>query len=394
MSNKFDRILDSKRREEAPLSMLPSRDLKSAPLQHLVYIHKIIRQEAEAFISKLKNLPALLGRERINAEDLVNDISQEYKNLSGLVNSHCKAEDSIFVAIMEKRLLEEDRKVYENQVLNKETESHKIQENSMANLSVRMYEFRQKASGSTIGGKSLGEIPEYKYLVSEAEEYVKIVVGHLEVEEEELLPMLMKSFSPEEQRILMWYKLREMPIRYIGRLLSMAVANLSVSEVDIIRNNMRLAATDEDSKLFKCFSEWMKAPKPQSAGNELISQSRGIKRPAGSECLDIDSRQETGPSEPPPPPPLQPATTTNPIDHIFQFHRALGNEMENLTKVAELVSEDVEDSLTTFEGCFNFVRSIYLTHSDTEDKIVFPELDKKHTVSHSCTSYAIEHQKV
>ena len=376
--------------------MLPASDLQSTPLQYLVHIHNIIRQEANAFISKLTKLPRLLESERVDAADVVNDVTQAYNNLSGLVNSHCKAEDSIFVVILKKRLLlEEDCKVYENPVLEKEAESHRNQATNMVKLNALMYKFRLMASHGSLSTKDLDKTQEYQCLVREAEEYVKTVVGHLEDEEKGLLPMLVDSFSSEEQRILMWYKLREMPIRYIGRLLPMVVAKLSVSEVDIIRNNMRLAATDEDRKLFECFNEWMNAPKPQPpAGNESMGQSRGKKRSASSECIDIDidSRREAGPSETQPR--SRSTTTTSPIDHIFQFHRSLGHEMENLTKIAETVSEGDEASLMMFEGCFNFLRSIYLTHSDAEDKIVFPELDKKKNLSHLSRSYEIEHEQV
>jgi zinc finger-like protein len=92
-----------------------------------------------------------------------------------------------------------------------------------------------------------------------------------------------------------------------------------------------------------------------------------------------------------------------PIDHIFQFHRALRREVHVLEtmsqKLMETHSEGRDDvdvrtaaRLEALNTRFQFLWGIYRTHSTAEDKIVFPALESKdalHNVSHS---YTLDHQ--
>eukprot|EP00898_Chlorokybus_atmophyticus_P006604 jgi/Chlat1/6945/Chrsp52S06613 len=98
----------------------------------------------------------------------------------------------------------------------------------------------------------------------------------------------------------------------------------------------------------------------------------------------------------------------NPIDHIFQFHKAIRIELEQLEQAAcRLVEvaaqqaeagsgesdEQVEESQRHFAGRFHFLWGMYRAHSNAEDEIVFPALEAKealHNVSHS---YVLDHKQ-
>ncbi|KAK9866277.1 hypothetical protein WJX84_001775 [Apatococcus fuscideae] len=89
----------------------------------------------------------------------------------------------------------------------------------------------------------------------------------------------------------------------------------------------------------------------------------------------------------------------NPIDHIFQFHKALRRDLRVLEKeagsygalLADTETWPAPDLLKQLEGRFHFLWGIYRAHSEAEDAIVFPALESKealHNVSHA---YTLDH---
>lgn len=82
-----------------------------------------------------------------------------------------------------------------------------------------------------------------------------------------------------------------------------------------------------------------------------------------------------------------------PIDHIFQFHRAIRRDLEYLDSASGQLLHCTDQFFSDFDGRFRFLWGIYRAHSAAEDDIVFPALEAKealHNVSHS---YSIDHQQ-
>nr|PNR27802.1 hypothetical protein PHYPA_029954 [Physcomitrium patens] len=82
-----------------------------------------------------------------------------------------------------------------------------------------------------------------------------------------------------------------------------------------------------------------------------------------------------------------------PIDHIFQFHKAIRKDLEYLDSESAKLADCDEDFLRQFQGRFQFLWGLYRAHSNAEDDIVFPALEAKealHNVSHS---YTIDHKQ-
>lgn len=95
----------------------------------------------------------------------------------------------------------------------------------------------------------------------------------------------------------------------------------------------------------------------------------------------------------------------NPIDHIFQFHKALRRELKELESEAiDLQSRSdaatnwlpgdlLSRSIQNLQAKFQFLRGIYRAHSSAEDEVIFPALEAKealHNVSHA---YALDHEQ-
>ncbi|CAK9873098.1 unnamed protein product [Sphagnum jensenii] len=82
-----------------------------------------------------------------------------------------------------------------------------------------------------------------------------------------------------------------------------------------------------------------------------------------------------------------------PIDHIFQFHKAIRKDLEYLDVESARLADCSDDFLMQFRGRFQFLWGLYRAHSNAEDDIVFPALEAKealHNVSHS---YTIDHKQ-
>ncbi|XP_024528341.1 zinc finger protein BRUTUS isoform X2 [Selaginella moellendorffii] len=82
-----------------------------------------------------------------------------------------------------------------------------------------------------------------------------------------------------------------------------------------------------------------------------------------------------------------------PIDHIFQFHKAIRKDMEYLDLESAKLDSCDETFLRQFTGRFHFLWGLYKAHSNAEDDIVFPALEEKealHNVSHS---YSLDHKQ-
>ncbi|WPT16875.1 Zinc finger protein BRUTUS-like [Picochlorum sp. SENEW3] len=99
--------------------------------------------------------------------------------------------------------------------------------------------------------------------------------------------------------------------------------------------------------------------------------------------LDIDSPVDEN---------EEPVILINPIDHIFQFHKALKQELKDLEKAALHLQREASAAESWTSGSvlcsmipdlqtrFEFLRGIYRAHSRAEDEIVFPALESKETL--------------
>ncbi|KAL9227395.1 hypothetical protein vseg_003086 [Gypsophila vaccaria] len=80
-----------------------------------------------------------------------------------------------------------------------------------------------------------------------------------------------------------------------------------------------------------------------------------------------------------------------PMDHVYYFHKAIKKDLESLVLDAPKLSKNL-GHLTEFTQHFQFVRSLYELHSETEDKVAFPALET-HPNAHNLTqSYSIDHE--
>ncbi|KAK9840584.1 hypothetical protein WJX81_003072 [Elliptochloris bilobata] len=96
------------------------------------------------------------------------------------------------------------------------------------------------------------------------------------------------------------------------------------------------------------------------------------------------------------------APRVNPIDHIFQFHKALRRDLRSLEEEARAFAAALDEAvewrgggaaLQALEGRYRFLWGIYCAHSEAEDAIVFPALEAKEALRHVSHAYTLDHQQ-
>jgi len=169
---------------------------------------------------------------------------------------------------------------------------------------------------------------------------------------------------------------------------------------------------------------------PPAAGG--VQTRRGRRKAAA-----VKSTAAAPPPGLPPPlpaPPAFPPSDANPIDHIFQFHKALRRDLRALEADATAVagalarpdgggwapttskassplpspaapSRPVSPlpqaalplagpaAMRRLEGRFRFLKAVYTAHSEAEDEIVFPALEAKEALRRVSHAYALDHAR-
>jgi zinc finger-like protein len=287
-----------------------------------------------------------------------------------------------------------------------------------------------------------------------ADRLARAMGRHMSREEADVLPVLMRSLCAAEQRHMVWRLLRAMPLRLLERVMPWVAGKLREDDVREWLDNIARAAPAADGALVELLTQWALrgAAAPADTG-PVCSQLGNAALRRGSDDPAAYGNQTCGPlaaaaaaaaateaavavaaaaaprlkrirtdgaprasaAAPAGPPGAAAASASasafaaggaaNPIDHIFQFHKALRRELRELEASSVALQAAADDapcweaggeldaSVRGLRARFEFLRGIYRAHSHAEDDIVFPALEAKealHNVSHA---YTLDHQQ-
>ncbi|KAL8463317.1 hypothetical protein ACS0TY_033323 [Phlomoides rotata] len=96
----------------------------------------------------------------------------------------------------------------------------------------------------------------YSELCSQADHIMETIKKHFVNEENQVLPLARKHFSPERQRELLYQSLCVMPLRLIECVLPWLVGSMSEEEARCFLYNLHMAAPASDIALVTLFSGW------------------------------------------------------------------------------------------------------------------------------------------
>ncbi|KAK9834239.1 hypothetical protein WJX84_003552, partial [Apatococcus fuscideae] len=426
----------------------PQQAQQRPPLQGIRYLHEAIRSALASFVKEAKALRANGSIDPLALNALV----ERQRLLRSVCHFHIASEEDLLLPAAREFSSGDE---HGQQCYRHCHNEHNNETALLENLGRLLNDVKAcSRRGAREAAELVGE------LVDSATAAHTAISDHMSREEVEVLPVLMKHLGAAEQRTMMWRSLRAMPLRLLERVMPWVAGKLSEAEEAELLDNMRLAAPSMDAALVELLCMWARRGRTPDAASykgqddptQFSNETCGRAHPACSHAprsapsshsetsshetlaapLHADAallagckrRPSRDPSESPDPKqarladpgtgqslgqdPLSPSpgprflgqpVQVNPIDHIFQFHKALRRDLRVLEKeagsygalLADSKSWPAPDLLKQLEGRFHFLWGIYRAHSEAEDAIVFPALESKealHNVSHA---YTLDH---
>ena len=412
------------------------------PLREIVYFHEAIRSAMRSFAKEAQSLHA--SSELVSPGQL-QALAGRHRFIRAVCQFHSASEDEVVFPVLHRVLATAEGNVSKGR--NKEASGadtstlylHKCEEDHVTETA--RFEELGRLLGDVRacarrGAKEVSELTGELSVVSE--KLSRSMSSHMTREETDILPVLMNSLCAAEQRHIVWKLVQAMPLRLLERFMPWIAAKIPGEDVNEWLKNIRKASSPSQKPLVQLLIKWASRSKGknktldaiddpaaypvETCGSNIAAVSvhmigdsldnkRKVTDPGAmnlkkirtntndTNTLEGSSPQEDGITRHPP------VGLRNPIDHIFQFHKALRQELKDLEEASIDLQETAASSkdwnstsgldsmIQELQTRFEFLRGIYKAHSRAEDIIVFPALESKeklHNVSHA---YSLDHQK-
>ncbi|KAI8103324.1 hypothetical protein M9435_004663 [Picochlorum sp. BPE23] len=405
----------------SPCTTVVEGDIENSahhPLKEVVYFHEAIRSAIKSFAKEaalLNNNPAAAG---VSLEQL-QGLAERHRFIRAVCHFHSTSEDEILFPALNRSASPG------GEISHQCEEDHSLETARFEALGRLLGDARACARrGAKEVSELIGELAEV------AQKLSKSMHVHMAREESDIFPALMARLCPAEQRYIVWRLVQAMPLRLLERFMPWIASQISKTDLDMWLSDMRKASQTEQKPLVELLRQWaLRSITGQELANEMTenpaaypiktcgpserhpsdrdSMPESFRHPkrikTGSKVhhvsrqkLDIDSPIDEN---------EEPVILINPIDHIFQFHKALKQELKDLEKAALHLQQEAtaaeswtSDSILCsmipdLQTRFEFLRGIYRAHSRAEDEIVFPALESKETLSNVSHAYSLDHKQ-
>ena len=299
----------------------------------------------------------------------------------------------------------------------------------------------KKADRSGEGGDDFGKRESVKLVLAKAARGLHatrtMLKAHLAKESAQVLPLLKRYFSEDEQAKLIWSFLEKFPTKKVTGILEWVFREMMMmmredereylESLEMYLRTPQVKTCAEAVALKSKLKKWIeeeaneeerermrkkveKVPilsllfdnegkenddnvemtAPQQATNHSPSETTNAlkrnRRNRHNKSASLSSRQK------------QKKIKKLPIDHIFQFHDALRVELNRIeAEFLRLPTDGVSSSdakvVREIEGRFVFLQGVYAAHSKSEDEVVFPQLEKKKALVNVSHSYTLDHEQ-
>ena len=299
----------------------------------------------------------------------------------------------------------------------------------------------KKANRSDEGGDDFGKRESVKLVLAKAARGLHatktMLKAHLAKESAQVLPLLKRYFSEDEQAKLIWSFLEKFPTKKVTGILEWVFREMMMmmredereylESLEMYLRTPQVKTCAEAVALKSKLKKWIeeeaneeerermrkkveKVPilsllfenegkenddnvemtAPQQATNHSPSETTNAlkrnRRNRHNKSASLSSRQK------------QKKIKKLPIDHIFQFHDALRVELNRIeAEFLRLPTDGVSSSdakvVREIEGRFVFLQGVYAAHSKSEDEVVFPQLEKKKALENVSHSYTLDHEQ-
>ncbi len=427
------------------------------PLKKVMYFHEAIRsamrsfaEEAKSLLNEKNDLASGVGPG--SQQDHLRALAERHRFIKSVCHFHATSEDDILFPLL-RDVIEESKDPAMGGTKELEFLSHHCEEGHIAETA------RFEALGRLLGdvracarrgAKELSDL--MGELAGTAEKLSKSMIEHMAQEESDVFPTLMKILCPVEQRRMVWKLVQAMPLRLLERFMPWIARKISQEDMEVWLSDMSAVASDAGERsperpLVDLLSRWAHRTLEEDVGAESdnpaafpittcgpqVEEEVGLpedyRRPKrirveaasgrarNSQSMgDPAAVAEDYPAETPDAENDGPIALVNPIDHIFQFHKALRSELKDLEKASLALqraaasastwrsgeeegstessgSSDLIRMISELQARFQFLRGIYKAHSRAEDEIVFPALESKEKLSNVSHAYSLDHKQ-
>jgi len=363
-------------------SCLPASmpDGERAPLEQITNVHRSIDSTLVGFIQEAR---------RLLEEDIwsvgLESLLEKHRFLKDVCRFHMLSEEEImFPELLKQCHMSE----VSYEACHQE---HLIEGDWFDNLGRLLTDVRSNARRGCKEARKLLE-----QVIDAAETMRESLGDHMTREEKEVFPVLQAKLGSGEQCLILWRTLKMMPLRLLERVMPWISSQLSESEYAGWITALRIGGM-EDSTAVELLSRWAQRGCSDVNTMSVHLESPSVRKAVShleipelypSKRLRMDGSPQDRNGQP------------NPLDHIFQFHRALRRdfrlfESETNKFVKTLETQDAfnwKTHIQELKGRFTFIWGIYQAHSKIEDEVVFPELEKKEETQNSTHSYMLDHR--
>ena len=392
---------------------VPSKEY--SPLKEVVYFHQAIRSAMSSFAEEAKLLNSSVG---VSPEQL-QALAERHRFIRAVCHFHSTSEDDILFPVLH-RVVDDEKELIRHQC----EEDHTTETARFEALGRLLGDVRACARR---GAKEVSELT--GELADVAQKLSRSMHSHMAREENDVFPILMKKLCPAEQRYIVWRLMQAMPLRLLERFMPWIAVKIPKGDVARWLADMMMASQPAQRPLVDLLFQW--ASRSLQSEDAIVSDNPGdfpiktcgsqqvqeeimngdlpehYQRPkrikTGHPPKEISTHKHS--TETPDGDDDRPIVLVNPIDHIFQFHKALRQELKDLEKAALTLQQTAAASqewtsdsalgamITDLQTRFEFLRGIYRAHSRAEDEIVFPALESKETLSNVSHAYSIDHKQ-
>lgn len=414
-------------------------DEDRAPLRQIANFHRSIFHSLDAFISEAKSI----SNSEI-AGSRMDPLLAKHRFLKDVCRFHMLSEEEIMFPV----LFQYAHSASDYDLCHAEHTAEGVWFDDLGRL---LTDARSTARRGSMEAKDL-----LNQAISYAEDLRSNLWSHMLREEQEVFPVLQENLGSIEQCLMVWKTIKMMPLRLLERVMPWIASQLSESEYKGLLTALEIGGKHfQESAVLKLLSRLVqqgsnkkqnskfrgKRSRPESCNGEDLtkqdfqeqdfqkqdSEEQDLRK-RNSQKQDLqnqnsgkqDLQERNSPKQN-----LQnqssekqylqnqnsgeqdsknriliPTQKSNPVDHIFQFHRAMirdfrlfESETSELVKTLETGSDSRQTLLQSLKGRFNFLWSLYEAHSKAEDDVMFPVLESKEATSNSCHSYMLDHQR-
>lgn len=384
----------------------------ASPLRQVIYFHEAIRSAMKSFAEEAQSLNSLgtvVSPEQLHA------LAERHRFIRAVCHFHSTSEDTILFPVLHRIVGDQD-----SPLRHQCEDDHTSETAHFESLGRLLGDVRACARR---GAKELSEL--ISELAEVSQKMSRSMHVHMSREENEVFPILMQKLCPAEQRYIVWELIQAMPLRLLERFMPWIATQIEKKDIEDWIDDMDSASGLRDKPFIQLLRQWasrsnLDTPQNNPAAFPIITcgpqGTEHLTKETSNDLLEDYQRPkriktsiqkmdaETG-TETPDPDYDGPIDLVNPIDHIFQFHKALRSELKDLEEASLALQQaavsaqswscdsELSSMISDLQARFQFLRGIYKAHSRAEDEIVFPALESKETLSNVSHAYSLDHKQ-